>query len=88
MFVRGQILSFSRTTAEILALLLQTISLVTALSSSQNDACIRTYDRPTTSLVVNHKIIEAVVKNLIRIDMRPSMTLKTKKFAVMSQVTA
>lgn len=74
--------------SEILALLLQTISLVTPLSSSQNDACIRTCNKPTTSLVVNHKITAAVVKNLIHIDMRPCMTLKTKKFAVMSQLTA
>lgn len=74
--------------SEILALLLQTISLVTPLSLSQNDACIRTCNKPTTLLVVNHKITAAVVKNLIHIDMRPCMTLKTKKFAVMSQLTA
>lgn len=87
-FVRGQILCFSRRTAEALAFLLQAIASVISLSYSQNDACIRIHNMPSTSLAVNQKIIAAVTKNLIHVDVRSSVTFKTGKFTVMAQATA
>lgn len=46
------------------------------------------YKMSSTALVVNPKIIAAVAKNLIHVDMRAFVTFKPRKLTVMVQAAA